>query len=63
MRALIAGAWAAAASLSLIHVSPEPFVMSDCISIGGGPDPIHRRGKFKPNARRQKGRKTLNGAA
>ena len=45
----------AGSPLALMEPTPDVFVGRG----SGGSGPIHRRGKFKPNARRQKGRKTL----
>lgn len=63
MRTSIAGWAAAALSVSAAmaeryaYFGPDPIV--DFIPTGPVRGPIHRRGKFKPNARRQIGRKTL----
>lgn len=48
---------ASAASAAMMVAAAQPAEV-DPIPVDAGRN-IHRRGRFKPNARRQKGRKTL----
>ena len=54
---LLSAASARGDDIVLRHQGPDPI--ADFVPRYSGKSPIHRRGKFKQNARRQKGRKTL----